>query len=109
VRQPGCPTVDLGEQTIVLIEDPQHAMVDDDATVGLVELTDVEDACLQPRDEVHTSKGAVLAALTDEDDVASALNLRDGAVTEFHLATDLGVKLGEEMLDTDHMVGGTHV
>jgi hypothetical protein len=80
--------------------------VDGDATIVLVELADAEDACLQLCDVVHPDEGAVLAAHTDDDDVASALNLRDGAITKLHLAADMGVELGEEVPGASHVVGG---
>jgi hypothetical protein len=51
----------------------------------------------------------VISAIVDDYDVASALNLRDRGITKLDLAIDLGVELNEQVLGTDHMVGGARV
>jgi hypothetical protein len=93
----------------VLVIDPQHPTVDVDATPRLIELTEAQNACPQPRNEVHSSDYAMSTILAVEDDGALALDLGDGAVAELNGAANLGVKLGEDVSRPGHVVGGTGV
>jgi hypothetical protein len=51
----------------------------------------------------------VLTRLDDEDDRADALDLHAGGVPKLDGASDIGVKLSEELSSTGHMMGGVGV
>jgi hypothetical protein len=84
-------------------------VVDVDATPHLIELSEAYDASLQARDVIHSNEGMVASILAGEDDVATALDLGDGTVAEFHHAADLEVELGEDLPRSGHMVDGAGV
>jgi hypothetical protein len=51
----------------------------------------------------------VLTRLGGEDDGADALDLHAGGVPKLNGASDIRVKLSEELLSTSHVMGGTGV
>jgi hypothetical protein len=51
----------------------------------------------------------VLTGLGGEDHGADALDLHAGAISKLDGASNAGVKLGEELPSTDHVMGGTGV
>jgi hypothetical protein len=51
----------------------------------------------------------VLTRLGGEDDGADALDLHAGGVPKLDGASDIGVKLSEELSSTGHMMGGISV
>jgi hypothetical protein len=51
----------------------------------------------------------VLTRLDDEDDRADALDLHAGGVPKLDGASDIEVKLSEELSSTGHMMGGVGV
>jgi hypothetical protein len=51
----------------------------------------------------------VLTRLDDEDDRADVLDLHAGGVPKLDGASDIGVKLSEELPSTGHMMGGAGV
>jgi hypothetical protein len=51
----------------------------------------------------------VLTRFGGEDDRADALDLHAGGIPKLDGASDIGVKLGEELLSTGHVMGGTNV
>jgi hypothetical protein len=51
----------------------------------------------------------VLIRLGSEDDGANALDLHTGGVPKLDGASDIGVKLSEELLSTDHVMGDATV
>jgi hypothetical protein len=51
----------------------------------------------------------VLTRLDDEDDGADALDLHAGGVPKLDGALDIEVKLSEELMSTDHVMGGASV
>jgi hypothetical protein len=51
----------------------------------------------------------VLTRLGDEDDGTDALNLHAGGVAKLDGASNIGVKLSEELPSTDHVMGGAGV
>jgi hypothetical protein len=105
VVQPRRFSLDLREQLVVLIKDPQHAMVDVNATPYLIELAETNDARPQPQNEVYSGEGTVTSILVGEDEGALAFNLGDGTVTELDRAPDLEIDLGKDVPRTSHMVG----
>jgi hypothetical protein len=51
----------------------------------------------------------VLTSLGGEDDGADALDLHVGGIHKLDGASDIGVKLSEELPSTDHVMGGAGV
>jgi hypothetical protein len=51
----------------------------------------------------------VLTRLGGEDDGADALDLHVGAISKLDEASDIGVKLSEELPSTGHLMGGAGV
>jgi hypothetical protein len=51
----------------------------------------------------------MLTRLGDEDDGADALDLHAGGVPELDGASDIRVKLSEQLSSTDHVMGGAGV
>jgi hypothetical protein len=51
----------------------------------------------------------VLIRLSGEDDGADALDLHTGGIRKLDGASDIGVKLSEELPSTSHVMGGTGV
>jgi hypothetical protein len=51
----------------------------------------------------------VLTRLGGEDDRADALDLHTGGILKLDGASDIGVKLSEELPSTGHVMGGTGV
>jgi hypothetical protein len=51
----------------------------------------------------------VLTRLSSEDDRADALDLHAGGIPKLDEASDIGVKLNEELPSTGHVMGGAGV
>src|SRR3954471_19729453 len=84
-------------------------MLDQHAQAVLIQLSQADDGVPQRRDVVDASEQPVLAGLNGEDDGADTLNLHGGGIPELDGASHGGVKLGEELPSTGHVMGGAGV
>jgi hypothetical protein len=78
-------------------------------TARLIELADTDDARRQAWDVVHPSERAVRDIFAGEKNASPTFDHRDGAITEFHRAGDMGVELDEDFPRPRHVVCGTCV
>jgi hypothetical protein len=58
---------------------------------------------------VDSGEQSVLTRLGGEDDGADALDLHAGGIPKLDGASDIGVKLSEELSSTNHVMGGSGV
>jgi hypothetical protein len=72
-------------------------------------LSQADDRVSQRGDAVDSGEQSVVTRLDDKDDGADTLDLHTGGVPKLDGASDIGVKLSEELPSTDHVMGGTSV
>jgi hypothetical protein len=68
-----------------------------------------DDRDSQRRDVIDSGEQSVLTRLDDEDDGADTLDLHTGGVPKLDGASDIEVKLSEELPSTGHVMGGAGV
>jgi hypothetical protein len=84
-------------------------MLDQHARAVLIQLSQADDGVPQRGDVVDASEQPMLSGLGGEDDGADALDLHGGGIPELDGASHGGVKLGEELPSTGHVMGGAGV
>ena len=84
-------------------------MLDQHAQAILIQLSQADDGVPQRRDVVDASEQLVLSSLGSEGDGADTPNLHDGGIPKLDGASHVGVKLGEELPLTGHVMGGASV
>jgi hypothetical protein len=72
-------------------------------------LSQADDRVPQCENVVDSGDQSVLTRLGGEDDRADALDLHARGVPKFDGASDIGVKLSEELSSTGHVMGGAGV
>jgi len=84
-------------------------MLDQHARAVLIQLSQADDGVPQRGDVVDTGEQPVFSSLGDEDDRADTLNLHGRGIPKLDGASHVGIKLGEELPSTGHVVGGAGV
>jgi hypothetical protein len=76
---------------------------------ALIQLSQADDRVPQRGDVVDSGEQSVLTRLDSEDDGADVLDLHAGGIPKLDGASDIGVKLSEELPSTGHVMGGAGV
>jgi hypothetical protein len=99
----------LGKKVMMAIPNPHDSVIDLYTRTALIQLSQTDDRVPQRGDVVVSSEQSVLTKLDGEDDGADALDLHVGGIPKLDGASDIGVKLSEELPSTGHVMGGTGV
>jgi hypothetical protein len=99
----------LGKKAMMVIPNPHDSVIDLHMRTVLIQLSQTDDRVSQCRDVVDSDEQSVLTRLDSEDDGADALDLHAGGVPKLNGASDIGVKLSEELPSIGHVMGGAGV
>jgi hypothetical protein len=99
----------LGKKAMMVIPNPHDSVLNLHTRTALIQLPQTDDRVPQRRDVVDSGEQSVLTGLSGEDDGADALDLRAGGIPKLDGASDIGVKLSEELPSTGHVMGGVGV
>jgi hypothetical protein len=99
----------LGKKVTMAIPNPQDSILVLHTRTVLIQLSQADDRVSQRGDAVDSGEQSVLTILGDEDDRADALDLHAGGIPKLDGASDIGVKLSEELSSTSHVMGGIGV
>jgi hypothetical protein len=99
----------LGKKATMTIPNPHDSVLDLHTGTTLIQLSQTDDRVSQRGGVVDSGEQSVLTRLGGEDDGADALDLHAGGVPKLDGASDIGVKLSEELSSTGHMMGGVSV
>jgi hypothetical protein len=99
----------LGKKEMMAIPNPHDSVLDLHTRTALIQLSQTDDRVPQHGDVVDSGEQYVLTRLSGEDDGADALYLHAGGTPKLDGASDIGVKLSEELSSTGHVMGGTGV
>jgi hypothetical protein len=99
----------LGKKVMMAIPNPHDSILDLHTRTALIQLSQADDGVPQCRDVVDSGEQSVLTRLGGEDDGADALDLNVGGIPKLDGASDIGVKLSEELPSTGHVMGGAGV
>jgi hypothetical protein len=99
----------LGKKAMMVILNPHDSVLDLHTRTALIQLSQADDRVLQRGDVVDSGEQSVLTRLGGEDDGADALDLHVGGIPKLDRASDIGVKLSEELPSTGHVMGGAGV
>jgi hypothetical protein len=97
----------LGKKATMVIPNPHDSVLDLHTRIALISHAD--DRVPQRGDVVDSGEQSVLTRLGGEDDGADALDLHAGGVLKLDGASDIGIKLSEELLSIGHVMGGVGV
>jgi hypothetical protein len=98
----------LGKKATMTIPNSHDSVLNLYTQTILIQLSQADDRVSQRRDVINSGEQSMLTRLGGEDDGANALDLHVGGVSKLDRASDIGVKLSEELPSTVH-VGGTGV
>jgi hypothetical protein len=104
-----CASVYLGKKTMMVIPNPHDSILDLNTRTALIQLSQADDRVPQRGDVVDFGEQSVLTRLGGKDDRADALDLYAEGIPKLDRASDIRVKLSEELLSTGHVMGGTSV
>jgi hypothetical protein len=99
----------LGKKAMMTIPNPHDSVFDLHTRTVLIQLSQADDRVPQRGDVVDSGEQSVLTRLGGEDDGADPLDLHAGGIPKPDGASDIGVKLSEELLSIGHVMGGTGV
>jgi hypothetical protein len=99
----------LGKKATMAIPNPHDSVLDLHTRTTLIQLSQVDDRVPQRGNVVDSGEQSVLTRLSGEDDGANALDLHAGGIPKLDKASDIGVKLSEELPSTGHVMGGAGV
>jgi hypothetical protein len=99
----------LGKKAMMAIPNPHDSIFDLHTRTALIQLSQADDRVPQHGDVVDSSEQSVLIRLGGEDDGADALDLHAEGIPKLDGASDIGVKLSEELPSTSHVMGGAGV
>jgi hypothetical protein len=99
----------LGKKAMMAIPNPHDSILDLHTRTTLIQLSQADDRVPQCRDVVDSDEQSVLTRLGGEDDGVDALDLHAGGIPKLDGASDIGVKLSEELPSIGHVMGGTGV
>jgi hypothetical protein len=99
----------LGKKATMAIPNPHDSVLDLHMRTALIQLSQVDDRVPQRGDVVDSGEQSVLTRLDDEDDRANALDLHARGIPKLDGASNIGVKLSEELLSAGHVMGGAGI
>jgi hypothetical protein len=99
----------LGKKVTMAIPNPHDSVLDLHTQTTLIQLSQAGDRVPQCGNVVDFDEQSVLTRLYSEDDGAGALDLHAGGIPKLDGASDIRVKLSEELTSTGHVMGGTGV
>jgi hypothetical protein len=99
----------LGKKATMTIPNPHDSILDLHTQTILIQLSQADDRVSQRGDVINFGGQSVITGLDGEDDGADALDLHAGGVPKLDGASDIGVKLSEELPSTGHVMGGAGV
>jgi hypothetical protein len=99
----------IGKKATMAISNPHDSVLYLHTRTALIQLSQVDDGVSQRRDVVDSGEQSMLTRLGSEDDRAKALDLHAGGVPKLDGASDIGVKLSEELTLIGHVMGGAGV
>jgi hypothetical protein len=99
----------LGKKAMMAIPNTHDSVLDLHTRTSLIQLSQADDRVPQHGDVIDSGEQSVLTRLSGEDDGADALDLHAGGIPKFDGASDIGVKLSEELPSTGHVMGGAGV
>jgi hypothetical protein len=91
------------------IPNPHDSVLDLHMRIILIQLSQTDDRVSQHRNIIDSGEQYMLTRLNGEDDRADALDLHVGGVPKLDGASDIGVKLSEELPSIGHVMGGAGV
>jgi hypothetical protein len=99
----------LGNEAMMTIPNPHDFVLDLHARTVLIQLSQADDRVPQRGDVVDSGEQFVLTRLSSEDDGVGALDLHTGGVPKLDRASDIRVKLSEELPSIGHVMGGVGI
>jgi hypothetical protein len=99
----------LGKKATMVIPNPHDSILDLHMRTALIQLSQADDRVPQRGDVVDYGEQSVLTRLSGEDDEAEALDLYVEGIPKLDGASDIGVKLSEELPSTGNVMGGAGV
>jgi hypothetical protein len=99
----------LGKKVTMAIPNPHDSIFDLHTRTTLIQLSQADDRVPQHEDIVDSGEQSVLTRLGSEDDRADALDLHAGGIPKLDEASDIRVKLSEELSSINHVMGGAGV
>jgi hypothetical protein len=99
----------LGKKAMMAILNPHKSVLDLHTRTTLIQLSQADDRVPQRGDVVDSSEQSVLTRPGGEDYGADALDLHAGGIPKHDGASDIGLKLSEELPSTGHVMGGANV
>jgi hypothetical protein len=99
----------LGKKATMAIPNPHDSVLDLYTRTALIQLSQADDRVPQRGDVVDTGEQSVITRLDDEDDGADTFDLHTGGISKLDGASDIGVKLIEELPSIGHVMGGVGV
>jgi hypothetical protein len=96
----------LDKKATMAIPNPHDSVLDLHTRTVLIQLSQVVDRVSQRGDVINSGEQSVLTRLGGEDDGADALDLHAGGVPKLDGASDIEVKLSEELPSTGHVMDG---
>jgi hypothetical protein len=99
----------LGKKVMMAIPNPHDYILNLHTRTILIQLSQADDRVSQHGDVIDSGEQSMLTRLGSEDDGANALDLHAGGIPKLDRASDIGVKLNEELPSTGHVTGGTGV
>jgi hypothetical protein len=99
----------LGKKATMAIPNPHDSVLNLHTRTALMQLSQADDKVPQRRDVVDSGEQFVLTRLGGEDDGADALDLHAGGIPKLDGASDVEVKLSEELSSISHVMGGAGV
>jgi hypothetical protein len=87
----------LGKKATMAILNPHDSIIDLHTQIALIQLSQADDGVPQRGDVVDSGEQYVLTRLGGKDDRSDALDLHAGGVPKLDRASDIGVKLSEEL------------
>jgi hypothetical protein len=99
----------LGKKATMAIPNHHDSVLNIHTLTTLIQLFQADDRVPQCGHVVESDEQSMLTRLSGEDDGADALDLHTGGVPKLDGASNIGVKLSEELPSTDHVMGGTGV
>jgi hypothetical protein len=91
------------------ILNPHDSVLDLHTRTALIQLSQADDRVPQRGDVVDSGEQFMLTRLGGEDDGADALDVHTGGIPKLDGASDIEVKLSEELSSTSHVMGDADV
>jgi hypothetical protein len=95
----------LGKKVMIVIPNPHDSILDLHTRTALIQLSQADDRVSQRGDIVDSGEQSVFTRLSGKDDGTDALDLHIGGIPKLDGASDIGVKLSEELPSTGHVMG----